>query len=60
MTPSDTQELINKLIETGENEYIEFKKDNRDPDKIGKNISALSNSALLQNEEFGYSWLWNR
>jgi len=37
-----------------ENEVVEFKKNNKDPDEIGEYISALSNSAALHNEPFGY------
>ena len=37
-----------------ETEWVEFKHQNFDPDKIGEYISALSNSAALHSQEFGY------
>jgi len=47
--------LLRKLISTPkENEWIEFKENNTKPEEIGKRISALSNSALLEEQEFGY------
>ena len=50
---------INKLIEDliklpQETEWVEFKKNNYNPHLIGKYISALSNSACLQNKNYGY------
>lgn len=39
---------------TGENRYLEFKSNHQDPDKLGKYISALSNGACLDNQDFGY------
>ena len=35
-------------------EWVEFKKDNSRPDELGEYISALSNSACLSNQKFGY------
>ncbi len=51
--------IINKLVEDlinlpQETEWVEFKKDNYNPHLIGKYISALSNSACLQNKNYGY------
>lgn len=37
-----------------ESEWIEFKKNNYNPQTIGEYISALSNSACLENKEFSY------
>jgi predicted HTH transcriptional regulator len=37
-----------------ETEWVEFKVDNTDPEMIGKSVSALSNSARIAGEDFGY------
>ena len=37
-----------------ESEWVEFKENNYNPQTIGEYISALSNSACLDNKEFGY------
>ena len=37
-----------------ETEFVEFKHDNYDPDMIGKDISALANSACLMDRENAY------
>ncbi|MCF6271153.1 MAG: putative DNA binding domain-containing protein [Melioribacteraceae bacterium] len=37
-----------------ESEWVEFKHNNSNPQEIGEYISALSNSAYLENKEFGY------
>ncbi len=37
-----------------EREWVEFKENNYNPQAIGEYISALSNSACLENKEFGY------
>ncbi|MFJ7859859.1 ATP-binding protein [Peribacillus sp. NPDC097206] len=37
-----------------ENEWVEFKVNNEDPQMIGEYISALSNSACLHDQKFGY------
>ena len=34
--------------------WLEWKHSNDDPDTIGKYISALANSACVENREFGY------
>lgn len=39
---------------TDENRVLEFKSNYQDVDRLGKYISALSNGACLENEEFGY------
>ncbi|MBN4935480.1 putative DNA binding domain-containing protein [Staphylococcus sp. EG-SA-6] len=49
------EEVVSKVItDKRETEIIEIKKDNRDPQKIGEYLSALSNSARLKGEDFGY------
>ena len=54
----NTQELINlvnHLINRSEEcEWIEFKHNFHSPEEIGENISALANSACLQNQPYGY------
>lgn len=37
-----------------ETEWVEFKQNNTDPEKIGEYISALANSATLANKAYGY------
>lgn len=37
-----------------ETEWVEFKVDNTDPEMIGRSVSALSNSARIAGEDFGY------
>lgn len=53
--------LENLIIElcnsSNELPYLEFKHDNYNPDTIGENISALSNSAALYERDFAYM-LW--
>ncbi len=47
--------LLRKLVSISkENEWIEFKTNNTNPEEIGKWISALSNTALLENQEYGF------
>lgn len=47
--------LINDLLRSGrEMEWIEFKVDNTDPREIGEYISALANSATINDQEWGY------
>lgn len=49
------ENLVDKLISLPkENEYVEFKENNHKPDDMGERISALSNSANLFQEPFGY------
>lgn len=45
------RELARLPAETG---WVEFKVNNADPDMIGKRISALSNSASLEDQELAY------
>lgn len=48
--------LLNHQINSikKENRYIEFKSNYQDVDKLGKYISALSNGACLDGQDFGY------
>ncbi|MDO9578722.1 MAG: putative DNA binding domain-containing protein [Candidatus Cloacimonadales bacterium] len=51
----DLRNLVDSLIsEFGESEWVEFKKDYYDSQLIGEYISALSNSACLYFQPFGY------
>lgn len=44
--------LLKRLVkEPTENAWLEFKKDNDDPDMIGKLVSALANAAILSGQE---------
>lgn len=50
---------LRRLIDTlrakpVETEWLEFKSNNKDPERIGKYLSALSNSASLANQKYGY------
>jgi ATP-dependent DNA helicase RecG len=50
--------LVDDLLHLpAETEWVEFKLDNRDPDRIGRTASALSNAATLAEQHFGYL-LW--
>jgi ATP-dependent DNA helicase RecG len=58
MTPADFEHLIDDLLhDKGEREWVEFKHNNDKPDLIGEYLSALSNSAALHGEPYGYI-LW--
>jgi len=47
--------LIDALrAEPHETEWLEFKCNNKDPERIGKYLSALSNSACIKNKKYGY------
>lgn len=47
--------LLNELRSlSGETGWVEFKHNNRDPEKIGEYISALSNSATLEGKSHAY------
>ena len=47
--------LLHSLLNHGrECEWIEFKENNSDPAMIGETLSALSNSAFLHEETYGY------
>ena len=48
--------LLKKQISTFQKEkrFLEFKSNYQDAEKLGKYISALSNGACLDNQDFGY------
>ena len=55
VTDKYTLALIDDLLaRPAETEWLEFKKNNVDPRRIGRLISAISNAARLKNEDFGY------
>ena len=54
-TNSELNTLLKYLISMPkETEWLEFKVNNFEPQEIGEYISALSNSAALEGQEFGY------
>ncbi len=55
MKDEDLVNLIHSLRdEKTEGEYYEFKKSYLDSEKFGRSISALSNSAALCDQKYGY------
>lgn len=53
--PEDIIALITALAhQDSENECLEFKHSNTDPDRIGRDISALANSAALLGHTYAY------
>lgn len=55
MTDSELSELLVSLVDLfGEREWLEFKSDYEDYEKIGEYISALSNSACHEGQPYGY------
>lgn len=55
MTEAKFEKLIKELSSlSAETEWIEFKKNKADPQEIGKNVSALANSAALLRKHCGY------
>jgi len=54
-TTKQLNPLIDPLLAQGrENEWLEFKHNNDQPQLIGEYLSALANSACLHNEPHGY------
>lgn len=53
MAEENLSSFLRELIDEGESEYIEFKR-NIDFEKIGEYISALANSAALLNRPYAY------
>lgn len=54
-TNEDLTILLNELLAyPTEQTWLEFKKDNTDPERIGKYASALSNCASAANQRYGY------
>ena len=55
MTLEQLNEKLEELIALPhETEWAEFKHNNSDPQMIGEYLSAISNSAALENQSFGY------
>lgn len=55
MNTEDIDQLIKELRALPkESGWVEFKGNNWNPEKLGANISALSNSALLEGKRYGY------
>lgn len=56
MTDKDLAQLLDELIAkyNRETRHLEFKSNYQDANTLGEYISALSNGATLDNEEFGY------
>lgn len=55
MTQQELEILIEELRALPkESEWVEFKENNYKPQIIGEYISALSNSACIENKEYGY------
>ena len=55
MTEPELHKIVDRLLKLPkECEWAEFKMNFKSDEEIGKNISALSNGACLQNEHFGY------
>lgn len=53
----ELNEILNEVLKTSECEWVEWKVNNFKPDEIGEYISAISNSAALHMQHFGYV-LW--
>ncbi len=49
-----TEQQLKDILAKGENEWIEFKENNYKPHLIGEYLSALSNSAFLNDQNYGY------
>ena len=55
MNSKDLNVLLDELRSLdSENEWVEFKRNNLNPQEVGKRISALGNGACLSNQPFGY------
>ena len=55
MTNEALQDLLKELLqEPQESEWVEFKHNNSNPEKIGERLSALSNGAAIRNKKCGY------
>jgi len=51
----ELRKLLEKLLALPkENEWVEFKASNANPEEIGGNISALANSSCLHGKSYGY------
>jgi predicted HTH transcriptional regulator len=56
-TPQRLVDLVNDLLGRREATWVEFKRNNADPEKIGVLASAISNAARLSGQKTGYV-LW--
>ena len=54
MNNQELNTLLERLIQEGEAEYIEFKHNNLNPEAVGEYFSALANSAALHKKSFAY------
>ena len=55
MTVEDPAALLRRLLlEPSENDWLEFKHNNADPDRIGEWVSACANAAILASVERAY------
>ncbi|TRC89521.1 transcriptional regulator [Mesorhizobium sp. WSM4310] len=55
MTIHDAEQLVRRLVGyPRESEWLEFKVNEFQPDTVGKYVSALSNGAILADEDCGY------
>lgn len=54
MDKEDLSELLKRLLSLDENEWVEYKENNSNPEDMGQYISALSNSACLHKQDYGY------
>ena len=58
MTDIELRDLLTFLTqEFSENEWVEYKLNFHSKEEIGERISALSNSACLNNKAFAYLYL---
>ena len=57
MNALQIEKLVRNLLQSQESEWLEFKENNCNPEDIGKNLSAISNSVALLNRGQGYI-LW--
>lgn len=55
MTQIEFENLMQRILSLPkENEYVEFKENNQSQEEIGKRLAALSNSAALMGQQYGY------
>jgi len=55
MATTNAAALLNRLLQEGrETEWLEFKRNNWDPDEIGRCVSACANASMLAEKERAY------
>ncbi len=55
MTNTELSWLLNQIEKkSGENEWLEFKRNFHSPEELGETLSGLANGASLHNQPFGY------